>query len=501
MVLSHQGGKKPKMNKGKITRALVSLMIVALMIALPFGTHVKAAEGGIDYEAVNIQIEKDVEENHIPGMAVCVVDKNGIVFEKTYGNCTSIDQPFIIGSMSKSFTALAIMQLVEQEKIDLNAPISDYIDDNEWFVSPSDCERITVKNLLNQTSGITTYQTFGNLIRTNSYDTHVYANANYGLLGLIIEAVSGAPYEEYITTNIFGPLKMNHSAVFIEQAKENGLVEGYRNYFGFPVKGNADFPEPIHNGTWTNIPAGYLSSSCADMGRYLQMYLNGGEGIVSSESIHKMFYDGVPVNDGEYYYGMGWQYSETVFRKPALWHAGLVENYTSYMIIFPEEGKAVAVLVNINDYLVENNILGNIIMPLLGEERQNLPNLYLILHVAIDFVCVLLLILSIYSVKRAIRHKINGKKAIIVDILVFLILPGTLLCIPLITKTPAFVIRLFVKDLYMIVYFCASVLIVAAICRIIHYAIWFGRKTKARNIRAVESMGSLKKRNSTNYKS
>ncbi|XCP87086.1 serine hydrolase domain-containing protein [Roseburia hominis] len=60
------------------------------------------------------------------GMAVCVVDKDGVILEETYGNCISVEQPFIIGSMSKFFTAISIMQLQEQGRIDLDASISQY---------------------------------------------------------------------------------------------------------------------------------------------------------------------------------------------------------------------------------------------------------------------------------------------------------------------------------------------------------------------------------------
>lgn len=242
-----------------------------------------------DYEKISEQIAIDVEKYHIPGMAVIVVDKDTVPFQETYGNCDSIDTPFLIGSMSKSFTALAIMQLVEGGKLDLDNQISEYIDAGKWFIDDTDSNNITIRNLLNQTSGITTYQTLGKLKKTNSYGSHIYANANYGLLGLIIEAVSGMTYEEYVSKNIFSPLGMNHSAASFKKSKKKGLINEYRNYFGIPIDGEPDYPDVIAYGTWTNVPAGYLSSSISDMGRYLQMYLNDGENIISKESINSMF--------------------------------------------------------------------------------------------------------------------------------------------------------------------------------------------------------------------
>ena len=119
-------------------------MTIILCLAF-WGKIVLATEISVDYEAISTQIARDVEENHIPGMAVCVVDKDGVIFEETYGNCTSIEQPFIIGSMSKSFTAISIMQLQEQGRIDLDDSISQYIDASEWFINSTDSNEITIE--------------------------------------------------------------------------------------------------------------------------------------------------------------------------------------------------------------------------------------------------------------------------------------------------------------------------------------------------------------------
>lgn len=449
---------------------IAGVFIILMLCFFLCGKEVLAIEDKLqDYGEISKQIAKDVEKYHIPGMAVMVVDKDNVLFQETYGNCDSVDTPFIIGSMSKSFTALAIMQLVEEEKIDLDSSISDYIDASGWFGDDTNYNRITVRNLLNQTSGITTYQTFGNLKSTDSYGSHVYANVNYGLLGLIVEAVSGMTYEEYVASHIFMPLGMEHSAASLEKSKENGLIDGYRNYFGIPVAGGPDYPEKIMNGTWTNVPAGYLSSSVSDMGRYLQMYLNDGESIISRESIHSMFYDYVPVADGAYYYGMGWQYSEKMFRQPMLWHAGLVENYTSNMFIIPQKGIGVVVLVNMNDYLVCNNLIGNIVNPLIGEERNKLPNLYIILHLAVDAVCLFLCFISIYSIVTIMRWSKKEKKLkdCIIDCIRHVGLPVVLLCLPLFMGIPFRVAWLFVKDLCLVLYVNAGILIAVGAYKLI----------------------------------
>jgi CubicO group peptidase (beta-lactamase class C family) len=450
----------------KINKLIYAFISVILCLALSIsGISAFASETEItDYSSVDKQIAEDIEKYHIPAMAVAVVDKDSVLFEKTYGSCESVNQPFIIGSMSKSFTAIAIMQLYEQGAIDLESPIDAYIDTSKWFEENTDHSRITVKDLLNHTSGITTYQTFGFLKSTDQYGRYEYANANYGLLGIIIEAVSGMSYEQYIEQNIFEPIGMSHSAASLEKSKENGLIDGYRNYFGIYVAGEPDYPEEIHEGTWTNIPAGYLSSSVTDMEKYLQMYLRGGENIVSSENVDRMFYENVSEGNGSYY-GMGWNYVTEMYSQPILMHAGLVENYTSNMFIIPEKGIAVVVLVNMNDYLVGNNLLGNIVMPLLGEPKQKLPNLYLILHAVIDVICFVIFFISFHSAVtlKKWRTKTSEKKMFVSDIIRHMILPIVLLAIPPIMATPYKVIWLFAKDIMLVIIINAVLLLAVGV--------------------------------------
>lgn len=395
----------------------------------------------MDYRKIYLKVLKDIKKFHIPGMAIIVVNKNDIIFKKKYGNCLNYNTPFIIGSMSKSFTALAIMQLVERGKLNLNDKISKYVDISKWFIDKNNIDKITIKNLLNHTSGITTYQTFGKLKITKLYGKYVYSNANYGLLGIIIENITKKTYEEYINENIFIPLNMNYSAASLEKSKKNGLINGYKNYFGIPIVSNVKYPFDIKQNTWTNVPAGYISSSILDIGKYLQMYLNCGKNIVNKNSINSMFYDNVEF-EKDSYYGMGWFYSEKNFNNKMLWHAGLVENYISNMFIMPDKEIAVAILVNMNDYFVTNNFIDNIINPFIEEKRKNISNLYFGLHLIINLLYLMLFLLSFYI--------IFYNKLFIINIIGHLIIPVILLSLPLIIKVPIKVIKLFVTDFYLV---------------------------------------------------
>lgn len=311
----------------KIYRFLVIICFISLYI-INSGNVYALSNDDIDYESISKELEEEVKKNHIPGMAVVIVNPNEIVFSKTYGNCESIDTPFIIGSMSKSFTALSIMKLVEENKIDINKPISTYIDTSLYFKNKEDGDKISVKQLLNQNSGIGTYQKLGNLKITKNYGKYEYSNANYNLLGKIIESVSNESYSDYVTKNIFDPLGMNHTSTTLEGSKANGLIKGYQNYFGIPVAINPNYP--TDDNSWIQVPAGFISSSASDIGKYLQMYLNQGLNIITEDSIHQMFYGNISQdNIDRDYYGMGWGYTK-YYGKPVLTHSGLVENYTYF---------------------------------------------------------------------------------------------------------------------------------------------------------------------------
>ncbi|MCR5226501.1 MAG: beta-lactamase family protein [Eubacterium sp.] len=226
-----------------VTAAVIAFIVLIISVSIQVLANSK--ENSITHTestTLDEQLAHNVEKYHIPGMDVMEVDSDGVVFEGTYGDCGSVDQTFIIGSLSKSFTALAVMQLSEEGKINIDAPISDYIDCKDWFADRTDYERISVRDLLNQTSGIETYAKLGKFVSTDTYGSHIYANANYGLLGLIIESVSGVSYEEYINANVFIPLGMTHSYASYSDEMKRRLLSGNRNYFGLFVEGDPDYP-------------------------------------------------------------------------------------------------------------------------------------------------------------------------------------------------------------------------------------------------------------------
>lgn len=451
-------------------RQIISVILLLFYVAAVGYNPVLANERGGDFSGIDSQLRKEIEELHIPGMAIAIVDSKEVLFAETYGNCDSIDAPFIIGSLSKSFTALAVMQLVEEGKIDLDTKISDYIDTSAYFINKSDGDKITVRQLLKQTGGLGTYQRFGNAQITGSYGQHQYANINYGLLGKIIESVSGKSYSEYMDENIFLPLHMEHTAATLEQSKENGLIKGYRNYFGIPVAGEPDYPD---DDSWSTVPAGYLSSSASDMAKYLQMYLNGGIGIVSQDSLNTMFYDNVYVNaNNPYYYGMGWTLTEG-YTEPILGHSGLVENYISNMFLLPESGFGIIFLINMNDYLVANQLTDiisqNVILSLSGREQHEISgNPYITRHLILDTAYLAVMAVAIYPIATIEKWKKRKqtKSVIFFDIIRHGVLPLLLFSLPYMAGVPIWVVWYFVKDLCIVLLAGSSLLLTVGIYKI-----------------------------------
>ena len=419
---------------------------------MPNRAYAQSDSGNDTFGRIDAYLRDAVSKSRFPAMSITVVDKENELFCQTYGACESTDTPFLLGSVSKSFTALGIMQLVEQGKIDLDAKMAEYLPGSR------DGDKITVRQLLNHTSGLGEHSNLDNYRVVGKQGVHTYANVNYSLLGKIIERVSGKSYEEYITENIFNPLGMSHSAATLEKGAENGLICGHSNWFGANVKTEHKYPQS--SDAWISVPAGYLSASTSDLGKYLQMYLNGGQGVISSESIDKMFYENVEVSASiPYSYGMGWTLIKEPLKEPALRHSGLIETGMSTVYILPNSGMGIAVAVNTNDYFVGKDLMDRIdwsvALMIMGDEPNKIGGSeYVTRHLLYDFIYLVALaiavlplcLLGIY-VKRLKTGKIALKIAVLVS--VHLVLPVFILLLSqIIFSTPLWVVRAFVPDMF-----------------------------------------------------
>jgi CubicO group peptidase (beta-lactamase class C family) len=298
---------------------------------------------------------------HIPGLSAAIVKGDQIVYLKGYGQADPSGRPvtpktpFIIGSISKTFTAVAVMQLVESGKVDLDAPVQRYL---PWFrvADPEASAQITVRSLLNHTSGLPqvtetflwTDQDGGVLERTvrnlktvalaRPVGAFGYSNANYQIQGLIVQAVSGQSYEAYVDQHIFAPLEMQTSFTSQQQAQQHGMATGYRWWFGFPIPATMPYIR-------AELPAGYLLSSAQDMANYLIAQMNGGQyrhrSILSPQGIAFMQARpaGVP-------YGNGWDTG-----RPMVNQDGATANFQASVFFDPKERVGVFIAANVMNSL------------------------------------------------------------------------------------------------------------------------------------------------------
>lgn len=307
-------------------------------------------------------------ENGAPGAAVVVVKNNDVLLKKGYGYAhiekqMKVDPDrtlFRIGSVTKTFTAGAVMQLVEQGKIDLHADIMQYLDrfemENPFHVP------VTTHHLLTHTSGFAaTPDSIPNedlsiFVPLPSYiqsrkpvvvrepgTSFMYDNFAYNLLGYIIEQVSGKSYEQYMQEHLFKPLKMNHTHTVMREELLHELAEGY--------DGNTSiFPYTMEPSV---LPAGGMITTAENMGHFLSAQLNGGvyedQVLWNDATVSQMFQFQSSIHprypDAGYGYE-NWLIDEHKKAQYMVSKGGDIPGYSALMILLPEHQLGVFIVFN-----------------------------------------------------------------------------------------------------------------------------------------------------------
>lgn len=327
-------------------------------------------------ETIDELMEEKVTEANIPNAAVSIVYDGEIIFEKGYGFAdieseipvdpeTSL---FRIGSISKLMTWTAVMQLVEEGKLDLDTDVNKYID----FNIPLDGSTpITLRHLITHTPGFEDYATEIFTLEEKSLpplheyvreslperifpagEVLVYSNYGTALAGYIVEQVSGMPYATYIEENIFNKLAMNYSTF------EQPLPQSLSKYSVTPYRfvdgkfREADFE-------LMPVPAGAMSSSATDMAHFMIAYLQNGhfkdEQILEKKTVQEMFnqqFTHHPTLDG-----MALGFIEGTFNEQkVLFHHGGTMMFNSSLYLLPEEGLGIFMSYSGGNHFVHNEV-------------------------------------------------------------------------------------------------------------------------------------------------
>lgn len=321
-------------------------------------------------------IEEHSRERNIPGVAYGIVVDNSLVVASATGLLdiatelpATARSAFRIASMSKSFTAMAIMKLRDEGKLSLSDPVADYIPEMgglEYLTSDSPV--IDIENLLTMTAGFPEDNPWGdrqldepdqmliNLIKEGiafsnppSY-TFEYSNTGYALLGNIISRVSGMPFQEYITEHILKPLGMNHTYWEFDLIPPDQLAIGYR------WEDDQWKLEPmLHDGSYGAM--GGLITSIEDFSKYVSFHLSAWPPRSDSENgpvkrstlremhtpqFSKLYSEATDFNDNPcpvvsgYGYGLGIQTNckgLTLVR-----HGGALPGFGSNYVFYPDYG-------------------------------------------------------------------------------------------------------------------------------------------------------------------
>lgn len=347
----------------------MSFVLLFFSLSIPFlftghapgGSNARTSLDSSTAKAIDGYVVDRMRSTRIPGLALGIVRGDDVPFLKGYGRADPAGRPvtpqtpFVLGSITKPFTALAVMQLVDAGTVQLDAPVQRYI---PWFRTADSAAsaRITVRQLLTMRSGLPQLydtqlwrdQDDGALERVvrrletvhlaRPMGSFGYSNSNYETLGLIVQRVSGVSYEQYVTEHIFTPLAMRNSFASQNEAMRHGMATGHRWWFGVPIP----FTPPYNR---AELPAGYLIASAEDMTHFLIAQLNGGRyggaSILSPDAMALMH---APPASGTY--GFGWEFVRANGRT-LINHDGGTVNFQTSLLMDPEGRAGVFVAANV----------------------------------------------------------------------------------------------------------------------------------------------------------
>jgi CubicO group peptidase (beta-lactamase class C family) len=333
-----------------------------LMLALS-GALFYSAQGQ-QHTKLSTEFDKVLKEEFPlsgPGATVLVSSRGKIIYKKALGMANvelnvpmQVDNVFRIGSITKQFTAIAILQLMEGGKLNLQDDVTTFIPDY-----PTQGSRITIEHLLTHTSGIRDYTSIKDSVQRFKMDftpaemisyfqnqpmrfapgtRYEYSNSNYFLLGYIIEKITGKTYRQYLEDNFFQPLGMTNSFYGTDTKIIKNRAAGYTN--GEKAVENAasiSMTQPY--------AAGAILSTVEDLFKWNQAVQSYK--LVKKETLEKAYTRYKLANNKEISYGYGFRFG-FIQESPSIWHGGLIPGFMTMAMYLPKEDVYVVVLSNCN---------------------------------------------------------------------------------------------------------------------------------------------------------
>ncbi|CAM2978899.1 serine hydrolase domain-containing protein [Saccharomonospora xinjiangensis] len=333
-------------------RTLTVLAVAALVGGLATTPVTQAAAAQPSTGTIDAYLAEAWESTGVPGFSAVVTHHDRVVHAAGYGhdaegNPVTEHTPMRVASLSKSFTATAVLTLVDDGRVKLDEPVATYLP--EFRMADDRAGRITVRQLLNQTSGLSdTGVDITSAEEATSLREYVaalsdgtlaadpgtrweYCNVNYELAARVVEVAGGQPFGDYLREHVFTPLGMSGSAVDVADVVP---AEGHISLFG--LWWARQEPEQFLD----NGGAGGVITTADDLGRWLVSQNGHGPSILTPGSLAESHR---PVTDAAY--PMGWG-TQRIGDDDLLVHSGNLFTYTAVQAVDPETGWGFAVLVN-----------------------------------------------------------------------------------------------------------------------------------------------------------
>ena len=326
-----------------------------------------------------------------------------------------------IGSMTKSFTGLAVQKLINDGVISGNDTVSELIPGFTAYYDSSAVD-ITVENLLKQESGYNNSEKdypsatedmtldswsqsiSGKELKSLPGTEYSYSNVNYNLLGLIIEKVTGKHYEDYMNEEVLKPLGLE--SVSVGMPEEGNIIEGSR--LGFRT--SFEYKVPVRQ---ASIPAGYFYSNTEDIGIWMKAWIEGEDPVMADVVAHL-------TDKGDYY--AGWER----FEGDIIGHSGGTPNYSSRIVFSRTLKKGVCVLTDLNVAATTDSLCNSIFDELTGKSGNGLVcdvwTVFDIIFTSVSAIGAVLLVLIFFMKKKGILIG-SGIGLTVLLLLVLIILP------------------------------------------------------------------------------
>ncbi|MFC2157862.1 serine hydrolase domain-containing protein [Acidobacteriota bacterium] len=367
-----------------------------IVFACFHGTARNLSEKSDRFANAEALIEKAVESSLVPSITVAVSKSGKIVWEKSAGFAhiaqgikSTPETSYSLASISKPIAATGLMVLVEKGLIDLEKPVNDYLGDVKLHSYTEDPQKATVLRLLNHTAGLVTHWNF--FYEDSEYPRplmdetirrygilfvppgtkHIYSNLGYGIAEYIIERVSGKPYAEFMRDEVFQPLGMFNSAVYLKPGEDGQVAQRYQGR-GKQI--------PFYDFDHRGASAVYCSAH--DLLRFgmfhLKNRLSDQKQIISDKTIDAMKTLRDPeVNNNSYH--IGWSESK-LGTYQAFSHGGSMPGVRTNLLLLPEEDIALVMFCNagfgglraIGKSILEELIPG--LKQMLASEKQPEPD-------------------------------------------------------------------------------------------------------------------------------